>query len=276
MIFLDFKEPTDKEWIGWRTKCKNATEELLRKAKSGDEIVFTALYKEKKDVFFRHDKYFYGKCAYCESLITSTHPGDVEHFRPKGKVTDLNNQTIKKIKNGVEIIHPGYYWLAYELSNLLPACEDCNRTSSGNSEGQKIGKWMKFPVKGMRAWVPGEEKKEKPLLINPVIEDPGEHLEIDNLGILHPKNNGERGETCIQIFGLNDRPSLVEERKLMYKQVKNDFKLALLSLLFKSEEKQELLDKINAYKMGQRPYSISARKAIEDGKIEYKNYVESI
>lgn len=271
MIFIDFKEPVSEDWIDWKDRCKKATDELIKKFNSGDEIVITKLYKEKKEVFVKNDEFFYGKCAYCESLITNTHPGDVEHFRPKRNVTDLENKPIKKNINGVETLHPGYYWLAYELNNLLPACEDCNRASSGNSEGKKIGKWMKFPVIGEHAWKPGGEKEEKPLLINPVIEDPEEHLEVDALGILHAKQTSVRGQTCIDVFGLNDRPSLVDERRRMYKQVQNEYNLAVLSILTKSSEVQERINNIEEYKIGKRPYTIVARKAITDWKTtEYK------
>ncbi len=137
MIYVNFKEPNDALWIDWKSRCEKATEELISRAQADDEIVITNLYKETKSYFFKHDDYFFGKCVYCESLITNNHPGDVEHFRPKGRVTDLNNKPVMIKSNGKEVSHPGYYWLAYEISNLMPSCEDCNRPSSGNSQGKK-------------------------------------------------------------------------------------------------------------------------------------------
>lgn len=277
MIRIDFKEPTDEKWKNWKSKCEKATQELIKRAQSGDEIVITDLYKERKDVFTKHNDYFFGKCVYCESLITNTHPGDIEHFRPKGSVTDLNNKPIIINKDdGSEMPHPGYYWLAYEGSNLMPACEDCNRPSSGNSEGKKIGKWMKFPVKGSHACKPGEEEQEEPLLINPVFEDPEEHLKINNLGFLSPKNKSERGEVCISVFGLNDRPSLLDERKRTYKQVVDELNLLWIAFKMKSPEIQERIDRIEEYKNGSRPYSIAGRKAINDEKAASKKYQEML
>ena len=265
MIRIDFKEPTDEKWKNWKSKCEKATQELIKRAQSGDEIVITDLYKERKDVFTKHNDYFFGKCVYCESLITNTHPGDIEHFRPKGSVTDLNNKPIIINKDdGSEMPHPGYYWLAYEVSNLMPACEDCNRPSSGNSEGKKIGKWMKFPVIGNHACKPGEEDNEEPILINPVVEDPEEHLEIDTIGILHPKANSERGKTCIAVFGLNDRPSLVGERIRTYKDVKDKLLLLILAIGTKSPQVTERFSVIDSYKKGKRPYSMAAKRAIND------------
>ncbi len=125
---------------------------------------------------------------------------------------------------------------------------------------------MKFPVKGKHACNPGEEANEEPLLINPVVENPEEYLEIDNLGILHTKNNNERGQTCIDVFGLNDRPSLIDERIETYKKVKDELSLLFIAIKMKSSEIQERIHAIKKYKNGERPYSIAARKAIKDEK----------
>lgn len=72
---------------------------------------------EKLNIYYKY------KCAYCESIEAL----DVEHYRPKGRIDNIN---------GVELYNPGYYWLAYEWSNLIPSCIKCNR------EG---GKHNKFP-----------------------------------------------------------------------------------------------------------------------------------
>ncbi|MFN7131608.1 MAG: hypothetical protein ACK4N5_05960, partial [Myxococcales bacterium] len=60
-----------------------------------------------------------GKCAYCEVATASASWGAVEHFRPRSL----------------------YWWLAYESSNLLFACEICN---SGFKRDH-------FPVRARRA-----------------------------------------------------------------------------------------------------------------------------
>ena len=54
------------------------------------------------------EKLFHFKCAYCESSIANQ-DWDVEHFRPKGRVAEREK-------------HTGYYWLAYEWTNLYPSC----------------------------------------------------------------------------------------------------------------------------------------------------------
>lgn len=65
--------------------------------------------------------YFY-KCAYCERFYKL----DVEHYRPKGEIRGVDNELLS---------NTGYYWLAYEWSNLLPSCISCNR------EGGKVSKF---------------------------------------------------------------------------------------------------------------------------------------
>ena len=59
---------------------------------------------------------FKGKCAYCESNFLHVYSGDVEHFRPKGEIEEVNPP--KK---------PGYFWLAADWNNLLLSCRNCNQ-----------------------------------------------------------------------------------------------------------------------------------------------------
>lgn len=85
-------------------------------------------------------KMFHGKCAYCESKITTIYNGDIEHFRPKGKIQNANPS------------RPGYFWLASEWENLLFACPFCNQTNThefknGNNIDEAVfGKLDQFPL----------------------------------------------------------------------------------------------------------------------------------
>lgn len=269
MIKIIFKVPDTPDWNDWVIKCSLATQTLIEDFNNNKDIVITELYKYQKAIFTDRNNNFYGKCAYCESLITASQPGDMEHFRPKEKVTDsFNKPIIVENINGDSITHPGYYWLAYDYTNLLPACADCNRPSKGNSEGKLIGKWNQFPVIESYAVNPGEEVNELPYLINPVIEDPEEHLEIDSLGIMHAKS--ERGKKCIEIFGLNLRQSLVEERIRTYKEVKDKILLYFLAIGMKSPEVKERFDLLEAHRNGKKPHTIAARQALNDFNKETK------
>ncbi|KAA6342699.1 hypothetical protein EZS27_009571 [termite gut metagenome] len=87
---------------------------------------------------------FHGKCAYCESKITAIYNGDIEHFRPKGKIEEANSKK------------PGYYWLAADWENLLFACPFCNQTNTheildgGIIKKTVLGKLNQFPLASER------------------------------------------------------------------------------------------------------------------------------
>ena len=261
MIKINFKEPDEPDWIAWRQDCEKATEELIKLVKMEEEYEISDLYKKKEikqKYYISIDGPFGGKCAYCETRIVSDQYGDMEHYRPKKAVTDEHGNNIRiEDEKGQIIPHPGYYWLAYDWRNLLPACELCNRTNPGN---KNIGKQNKFPVKdGFYAKSPGEEEKEKPLLINPLLEDPEEHFVIEfKTGLL---SGDEKGKCCIDIFGLNLRSGLQKARKEAYTST-----LGLIIKFFSSndetEEKEcaeDLLDII----MGKKPYSLVGRTLIK-------------
>lgn len=133
-----------------------------------------------------------GKCCYCESKYTE---GAVEHFRPKG-------QSIQG--KGQEINYPGYYWLAYDWSNLLFICGDCN-TNKGTY----------FPLKNplQRAKNHFEPiSAEIPLLIHPALDDPSKHITFHQEAVV---GLTEEGETTIIFMDLK-REDLLDNRIKIY------------------------------------------------------------
>lgn len=100
----------------------------------------------------------HGKCCYCEQHVGED--GDVEHFRPKGQVRQDKGSPIEK---------PGYFWLAYEWTNLLLSCSACNQRMKGDL----------FPLQNpkSRAVSPRHPiAREKLLFINPATTDPAKHI----------------------------------------------------------------------------------------------------
>lgn len=215
-------EPLATDLKSWKLKadeektnncgCFNAAGKPKRNKKTkfdcyGKEPVRTAL-----------NRLFRFKCAYCEHHYGAGQPVAIEHFRPKGPV----------IENG-RSIPPGYYWLAAEWLNLLPSCTDCNSQryhdygpggtagSAAKPQLEKRGKGQLFPLVDptKRARTPGAERHEKPLLLDPTLDDPGDHLEFpigtQKLGCVQPRSHrgadSERGIASISVFGL-DRPQL--------------------------------------------------------------------
>jgi len=117
------------------------------------------------------------KCAFCESLLAGTQPGDIEHYRPKGKVI------VEDPITGARTELPGYFWLAAKWSNLLVSCADCNRPRTQpdcDGVGRVIGKANFFPVanEAFRASGPKGMAQEDALLLNPCLDDPTAHLEF--------------------------------------------------------------------------------------------------
>lgn len=268
MIKVNFTPPVgDKRWDKWRRDAALETRQLKIKFKNNETYVFkSSLYKRMRQVIFDA---FYGKCAYCEAKFILTETGDVEHFRPKGSLTDEHDRRVQLSSRG-RIIgpHPGYYWLAYDWRNLLPSCSKCNRPSK-TREGNLVGKGTRFPVLKNDSFKPGharrpsEIKKERPIFIHPVEENPHAHMRFDSLsGELIPKT--KRGQLSIDLLDLN-REGLCEERKDIYLSVPS---LALAARLdAEGGNWHAFLEKlkiINGYKEGRKPYSWVGRKALQD------------
>lgn len=162
------------------------------------------------DVIAALQKAFGVKCAYCESRYGAVGPADIEHYRPKGAI-QLPDGSLRK---------PGYFWLAAEWTNLLPSCIDCNRARGHEYEdGPGVtGKANQFPLvdESRRASEPGKERGERPYLLDPTVDDPDEHLEFIDEGLVRGalRNGGEsdRGNKTIAVLGLR-RPHLVGERR---------------------------------------------------------------
>lgn len=112
------------------------------------------------------------KCAYCESSYGPTQPVAIEHYRPKGRVTVAERNPDDTVK---QVPKPGYYWLASNWENLLPSCTDCNSPRGqlvpGAAKARTLGKANQFPLvsEAKRASQPGEEKRERRLLLHPYL-----------------------------------------------------------------------------------------------------------
>ena len=135
----------------------------------------------------------YEKCCYCESKFLANSPGDVEHYRPKGAVKQTDGQRVE---------HPGYYWLAYEWNNLLVSCADCNRSYKKDL----------FPLKNPDARARSHHDKiddERPLFVNPAIDDPRRHIRFRGATPYHLTKVGR--ET---IKGMGLRKTALEERRI--------------------------------------------------------------
>ena len=137
------------------------------------------------------------KCCFCESTVTHIAYGDVEHFRPKAGFAQEASEPLQR---------PGYYWLAYEWSNLFFCCQLCNQHHKRNL----------FPLKNptMRARSHYDcVESEEPLFISPE-EDPEKYISFRE-EVAYPIKNNQRGKATINALALN-RDKLADNRKEHY------------------------------------------------------------
>jgi uncharacterized protein (TIGR02646 family) len=159
------------------------------KAFSFDSAIYTHPSVKSALLNAQHEK-----CAFCESKITHIAYGDVEHFRPKAGWRQTDKDALHR---------PGYYWLAYEWSNLLVACALCNQQFKRNL----------FPLKtpARRAMNHLQDiASEEPLLIDPAREDPEAFISFRK-EVPYAIGGNARGTATIKILGLKRR-ALAERR----------------------------------------------------------------
>lgn len=196
----------------------------------------------------------YDKCCYCESINRAY--GDVEHFRPKGAWKQEKGDSLSEI---------GYYWLTYEWSNLLFACQVCNTSFKGNF----------FPLLN-----PTERalnhlhdiKKEIPLLIHPAFEDPEKYIYYEGIDP-HAIDNNIKGRTTIRLLGLRAEAGmsadqiqhaedLANDRKMYYKIMKQMYIKATKA--FPKNLRIEAKEILEEAKGPKGKYSLMIKCAIKD------------
>lgn len=152
----------------------------------------------------------HNKCAYCETRFVHSSPGDVEHYRPKAGY----RQTTAGPVQG-----PGYYWLAYEWSNLLFACEDCNRIRK-----RQLFALSNDPTGRARSHH-DDLTLEAPLLLNPAIgPDPAAHITFIEEAA---KGLTPEGQASVAAYELN-RTELLDDRRERLRCLQDIEFLALL------------------------------------------------
>lgn len=141
------------------------------------------------------------KCIFCECRLNGDY-GHIEHFRPKKGYTIYPDN---------RLIQPGYYWLAYEWSNLLLSCSQCNSSYKKNH--------FLLADENHRGIKTKNILNEEPLLINPSVENPARYIEFHQ-HIVAAKTDTEgdnpKGRHTIDLLKLNDRKELVENRRRVW------------------------------------------------------------
>lgn len=177
---------------------------------------------------------YHSKCAYCETDTSAGAPMQVEHYRPKAKVTE-------------DVNHLGYYWIAYEWSNLILSCSKCNNK-----------KRNRFPILGSRVTEPklGDDglpsndfrlsnspnfTSESPQLLHPEIDFVEDHFLYNEKGEIVGRT--AKALETIKICGLN-RKELVFKRLTISNNFKSDIKEILSEFLDQKISSDQCRDSI--------------------------------
>lgn len=182
--------------VGWLDRAKAASDAV---AAGDDPEDHRDIWKELKDALAAlfPDK----KCWYCESQVDRA-DNAVDHFRPKGRVSDASNP------------HNGYRWLAFDHRNYRYACTFCNSRRKGVENGTAGGKADRFPLldETQRLYAPGPLNQEQPKLLDP--------CDLEDWGLLGcQRENGKpcaasddpvarkRAEESISVYHLDYQPT---------------------------------------------------------------------
>jgi len=153
-------------------------------------------------------KIYIDKCGYCEARLGVSSSIFVDHYRPKKGVKKKDD-------------HPGYYWLAYEWSNLISSCGVCNNKKSHLFPVADEKDRIYQAQKDRSQWRADSEslRSEMPLTLHPEIDDPEKYLALDINGVMREKKSSVKARITIEVCGLN-RDSLVLVRKKIITEVR--------------------------------------------------------
>ncbi|MGW0692797.1 HNH endonuclease [Streptomyces sp. NPDC002738] len=234
----------------WATRAKRTLDAVRAAVAAGTEREFNSHWAEDavRDLLLG----LVGvKCWYCETLIVRADI-TVDHYRPKSEVLDVPG-------------HPGYWWLAYEVSNYRIACKHCNSGGArynGVREGRAKG--SQFPlIGGTRARTSVDDlNSEQPLLLDPAHPSDPDLLGFDSAGYARRSNTPyspaetNRGlcrvDETIRILALNDS-HLVPLRSRLMREV-----TVLACYGDKTDIRQLIDDKVGP----KAPYSSAAAMAL--------------
>jgi uncharacterized protein (TIGR02646 family) len=214
------------------------------------------------------DRFSHGKCWYVECKNPGT-DDDIDHYRPKSGVKEAPD-------------HPGYYWLAFEWTNLRLSCHRANRPRVNVETGDTGGKAEHFPLinPSARAFGPADHlTSEIPALLDPT--NPHDPV------ILSFKPNGEvdlspdyRGDSVAEakfdasrIYLHLNWPKFRDDRVLLYNNVRRTIGRGVREApsdrtgVYTATEsfKDIIRDLVNAINV-REPYSAAARVYVESFK----------
>lgn len=193
-------------------RCRKKIESLLK-----DPILYEVKdeynHKDVRECLKRH---FGSKCVYCESSPIASSSFRIDHFRPK-----------KGIK---EVSDIGYYWLAYEWTNLMQSCQLCNGVKLNffplNDEKTRVKRDTADPLLVINPIADQTPlNNEERLLLHPELDEVEDHFSFEPDGKI--MSNTTKGQTSIKYYNLQ-RGDLVLCRKTINDKLLTKIKEALV------------------------------------------------
>lgn len=218
----DLEARVDAAVPTWRTRAAK----LDKAAAKAGELGKATIWSEVKEIFIEVQ---HKKCLYCETPLPIAQVGDktmgkgisdIEHYRPKGRVTDWPTKNIIARRKPTYTAKlraaraDGYPHIAHTLGNYGLSCKICNSDLKGD----------RFPIAGSEGAlgddIPTLDASEVPLLLFPIGEapvDPDAYLQWDGLVVRPLTKSGAkhlRARVTIDFFELDTRDDLARDRAM--------------------------------------------------------------
>jgi len=111
MIKVSLPSELPKDIVTWKEKAERITALILAEPSLEQKHVLIDKYKDhwrKPELVNWLSDLNFEKCWYTETKFGGDYQ-EIEHYRPKKGTKDIDGN--------IHVSHPGYYWLAFELSN---------------------------------------------------------------------------------------------------------------------------------------------------------------
>ncbi len=203
----------EQEVPGWLERAAR----LTRRVRQRRRFDGPGIWSEVKTVYMKLQHH---KCAYCERYMAEgSHANieyDVEHFRPKNRVTPWpDKETARDLRIRYKVnagATKGYPLLAHDPRNYAVTCKVCNTPLKADH----------FPIDGKPSDAGSDitklDEEERPLLIFPMdtgSPSPEELISFEGIVPVPARRGGydrKRAQVTIDFFRLHRRPNLWAER----------------------------------------------------------------
>lgn len=196
MIKVELPAVLPPEIIAWQQRAQEITQEILQ----------AQTLQEKRDIIDRYQRHWrkpelvnwlsdinFEKCWFTETKFGGDYQ-EVEHFRPKKGTKEADGTECAN--------HPGYYWLAFELSNYRL----CKRRPNA-----KKGTFFPILDSRLRANQPQHSwRDERPLFLDPTKDSDVILLSFNDNGVPVPQEgihqvDQDRVKFTIEKYYLDER-----------------------------------------------------------------------